>query len=364
MPGGYCASACEACPADGACVETATGAHCLARCSRDADCRADEGYACDPMWHACAIPNTTALVPRACPLPPGVPARDPAFGPVAPGGELATGKGLPDPADCDEGHACGTPVVATAGARVVVVYAAGGGVRVRTSRDGGATFAPPSTPVVGNYGDVAVGRAIHVVSLVGSAYGAYGSADHRIDYVTSVDGGATFSPPQTISGREDSIPFYLANPVIAVDDRRGLVYVAYARGHRGGVWDVVIAVGKRVGTQLAWTRTRIGDDCAIHLLPTLAVDPATGTLHVAWYDSRGEHGRFAHATCGPGATACKQRGAISEPFTVPLSTERAGPRWLGERAQLAVDPAKKKIHATWLEQDGGAAHPMHADGAL
>ncbi len=361
MPGGYCASGCEACPRDAACVETDRGAECLAGCTTDDACRADEGYVCDPMWHACAIPNTTALVPRACPLPAGVSVRDPAFGSVA-AAELPVVVAPTDPLDCDEGHSCGAPAIAAAGKRVVVAYPAGGGLRVRASVDGGATFGPTVTPLVGDRGDIAIGGAIHAVVLVGTASGAYGSADHRLDYASSVDGGRTFSAPQTISGREESIPFFLAGPAIALDDRRGLIYVAYARGHRSGVWDIAIAVGKRTNGKLGWTRTHFGDDCAIHLLPTLAVEPLTGTLHVAWYDSRGEHGRFAHATCGVGATACKQRGAISEPFDVPLSTAHVGPLFLGDRAGLTI--AGKTIHATWMQQDGGAAHAMTADGRL
>ena len=48
LPGGYCAAAsCADC--DGACVDTTRfGELCAARCTKDSDCRADEGYVCDP----------------------------------------------------------------------------------------------------------------------------------------------------------------------------------------------------------------------------------------------------------------------------------------------------------------------------
>jgi len=79
LPGGYCGSLCGVGACDGTCVETASGGElCLKRCTHDADCRADEGYVCDPEWHACALPNMAAIRPKPCPLVG--PARDPAFG--------------------------------------------------------------------------------------------------------------------------------------------------------------------------------------------------------------------------------------------------------------------------------------------
>ncbi|MBA3820336.1 MAG: hypothetical protein H0X17_15700, partial [Deltaproteobacteria bacterium] len=84
LPGGYCASPCgvTGAPCDGACVETPRGELCMATCKSDADCRTEEAYVCEPRWRACLIPNTTAIVPRACPAPIGI-ARDPAFAPAS-----------------------------------------------------------------------------------------------------------------------------------------------------------------------------------------------------------------------------------------------------------------------------------------
>src|SRR3990172_5992771 len=67
-PGGYCVSPCgagaPACPADGACMDSSRGGEwCAKRCESDADCRAAEGYACDPTWKACMLPG--AVAPRA-----------------------------------------------------------------------------------------------------------------------------------------------------------------------------------------------------------------------------------------------------------------------------------------------------------
>src|SRR5690606_7549252 len=56
------------------------GALCMKRCTTDAECRADEGYVCDPDWKACLLPNLPSIVPRTCPRTAG-PARATAFGP-------------------------------------------------------------------------------------------------------------------------------------------------------------------------------------------------------------------------------------------------------------------------------------------
>jgi len=36
------------------------------RCTKDSECRADEGYVCDPVWHACLVPNAAVIVPKQC----------------------------------------------------------------------------------------------------------------------------------------------------------------------------------------------------------------------------------------------------------------------------------------------------------
>ena len=477
-PGGACGSTCGLGdpPCDGACVDTPhDGRLCLARCTSDADCRADEGYACDPAWRACMIPNRAAIVPRACPAPLGL-ARSPGFGGSVPltiastgahqldpaavvtddGGlaVLATtraadgrtslvtarvdppgtssvtlplfaprahqaepwlardargalyavwlasdppGAGAPgprheiglatsrdrgatwrlgapvhDPIDCaheadaeapwPRPRCVERPMIAVGpdaapgrrGKDAVHVLYAADGLRARTSRDGGATFTPARTILAGAVGDVALGAdgRIHAVALHGSPHGAYGSAQHRVEYTTSGDGGATFAPPLTVSVRDELVPYYFAGPRVAADARRGWVYVAYARGGRDARWDLVIAASKDLGK--TWRRARLGDDpaCAIHMLPSLAVEAATGRLHVAWYDNRGG-GRFAHAACAAGATACVQRGRIDDAPFAPLSTGRLHPTWLGATARLLFDEPRRALHAVWTQPTPG-----------
>src|SRR5262245_2493914 len=107
-PGGYCTAGCAGC--EGACVVVPHQDHiCVAGCMADAQCRVAEGYTCDDDWHACLIPNTAVIVPRACPDPGS---RDATMSPV---GRLEVGH---DPA----------AVLANSG-RLVTIYARGGTVR-------------------------------------------------------------------------------------------------------------------------------------------------------------------------------------------------------------------------------------------
>lgn len=106
-----------------------------------------------------------------------------------------------------------------------------------------------------------------------------------------------------------------------------------------------------------WKRQTIGDDCAIHMVPNLALDSVTGTLHVAWYDTSGAPGRFAHATCTVGAAKCTQVGAINTVAFAALSTVRHGAKWIGEYESLIVDERRRVLHAIW-------AQPVAEDGAI
>jgi hypothetical protein len=480
-PGGSCGSFCgvtgDPC-SDGVCVETGrAGELCLRGCTRDDECRVDEGYVCDPQWKACMVPNLAAIVPEACPSPKGA-VRDVAFTASEPwstaaapglyqfeptatvtddGGVVAVyvtraamvdgnalgvarvdGKGartidvalrserqthfdpwlardrkgtlyavwlgfdgrdqhqeialatsidrgatwsksiaVHDPADCGDGDAdcLDKPMVAIGpdprlptADLVYVMYSAGdAGLRVRASRDGGKTFGATRTALAGIYGNATVGidGRLHLVTLNGGPLGAFGSAQQRVEYTVSADAGATFARAITVSGRDEVIPFFFSNPSIAVDTRRRWLYVAYARGGRDATWDIVVAASKDAGK--TWTRTTIGDRCAIHMVPNLALDSITGTLHVAWYDSDGG-GRFAHATCPVGAATCTAWGAINSVPFAALSTVRHGAKWVGEYESLVVDEKRGVLHAVWAQpvDDGGkvVARIFHAQAKL
>ncbi len=435
----------------------------MASCTADVDCRAAEGYVCDRAWRACVIPNSTVIIPRACPPPRGI-GRDPGFAPsiqlstatspgasqlapsavITPDGSLVTiygtrtgaaagnvpGLARIDPlgrptldtpivsprtyhADpwlardargtliatwvgfddgdthreialatsrdagltwsapvavhetdaCtasapDRGVAClARPMVVSGpdpdrrGAELVHLMYAAAGLRVRTSDNGGKTFGPARTALAGSYGNATVGAdgRLHAVAIDGGAGAGFGTGDHRIHYTVSADGGRSFARPITVSRDDETLPYFFANPSIAVDTRRRWLYIAYVRGGRDARWDLVLAASRNGGQ--TWSRTRIGDDpaCAIHMVPNLALDPTTGRLHLAWYDSRGPDARFAHAICGPGATRCTQLGRINDLPFAALSTTRDGARSIGDHQALFVDDKRRTLHAVWTQ---------------
>lgn len=69
VPGGYCASMCGdgvECGPGAVCIDSHRGGEgCAAQCTSDADCRVDEGYACDPVWSACLLPGIMPVAPKA-----------------------------------------------------------------------------------------------------------------------------------------------------------------------------------------------------------------------------------------------------------------------------------------------------------
>ena len=279
--------------------------------------------------------------------------------------------GTPDTVDaaaCDDREpAClDRPVIAIGAASpatgndlVHVLYAAGGGIRVATSHDEGATFRRAVTALPGLLAAATVGAdgRLHVVALdPATAVPGFGSADHRLVYTSSSDNGRTFAKAQRLSGRDEVIPFYGAVPAIGVDTKRKQVYVAYVRGRRDAVWDLVVMSSKLDG-KAVWKRTRVGGDgCATQLAPALAVDPTTGTVHLGWYDNRGG-GRYARGSCTTGAAKCVEHGAISEaPFAV-FALDRDPPRALGDTSTLVIDAKRRALHAVW-------AQPVIEDGRI
>jgi len=442
LPGGSCIAACSApgtACGTGICVEYPTIDVCHPSCTTNDDCRAGEGYACDPVWKGCVLANRPTIAPLACAPPTGI-ARDPAFAPatsVAGGGEVAaattdTGvvmvyerparQGLAvvrldhagrlggaaldaeasSPAlardgavlhlvatrgrsvvistskdgsswpsarvfetECGVGD-CTPPAIAVGNdpqkrRTIYVAYPVSNGIRVRASRDGGATFTPAVTALPGTRGSLAVSGdgALHVVALRGSARGSYGSGDHEILYSSSIDGGRSFTKPRLISRDGDRIPFYYGAPRIEVDSARKWIYVAYTRGGRDGKWDIALVA---TTDKKLWVRSSIGEPSCTQFAPQLALDPTSGGLHVGWYDSRGS--RYAHAVCVEGLRGCRQLGRInSEPFA-GLSLSRHGLHAASEATALVVDTARRTLHAVWSQSVATEARIFHAKAKL
>ena len=478
-PGGYCTMPCGAtgapCPAGATCLPSVRGGEMCARsCASDADCRADQGYICDPGRKACSLPFLASIVLPKCdgkappdggwsaPVAlstaamPGVYQFEPAAALTAKGdlvviytsGGPMMGKsflgvarvpvgGAPvidktietskrmhfdawatatkdgtvhaiwlghdgggvdlnaeigyarstdggatwskpiaihDPADCppntpfclDKPMIAAGPVPgkpAQEALRAFYSSEAGGGMRMRTSLDGGATWDAPVTAIEGTYGDVAIdakGR-IHIAVAMGDprGVGAWGSPEGTITYTVSKD-GKTFAAPVVVSAKGESIPFFFVNPTLAFDDRRATVYVAYASGTPDGKWDIQLAASRDDGK--TWTRTKVNDDasCANHMVPNLAIDPASGTLHLTYFENRGGAGHVAYTTCKPGGASCAPSVRVS-PDMAAYELVRHSSKWLGEYEALVLDPKRKLLHAVWTQtvQEG-----EHAIGRL
>jgi hypothetical protein len=358
------------------------GERCAPACTSDAECATRDGYVCDPQWRACLLPNVAIITPRACSKPAGrdlsfsdgvvVPNATTAAARLSPDGRLLAGvptiANAHDPADC-EAAACGEPIVIDRGMTVHVLYASEHGVRVRTSRDGGTTLASgPIALVASSVSALATpdGR-LHVVGLYGGPLAGFGSAQYAVEYTASADGGRTFAAPIAISARDEMLPFLFARPALAVDTKRRWIYVAYVRGGRDARWDIVIAASKDGGK--TWKRTTVAQDgCAIHMVPALAVDEATGRLHAAYYDSEAAPGRFAHASCGPGVAKCTVHGAINSVPFATLSLTRKPGETIGDVATLLVDDKRRLLHAVWAQRvDEAGTHAtriFHAQGKL
>ncbi len=253
-----------------------------------------------------------------------------------------------------------------------VGYASENGLRVRASRDGGATFGAPVTALPGSRGSfvVAGDGTLHVVALRGSARGSYGSGDQEIAYASSANGGVSFTKPRLISSYGERIPFYFGTPRIEVDSARKWIYIAYTRGGRDGRWDLALVAIKGSGPAREsdrakpWVRTRIGDDAtcaATYLAPQLALDPTTGALHLAWYDSRGP--RYAHGVCTEGLRFCKQLGRIDDGAFGTLSLASHGAA-ASESTTLVVDNGRRLLHAVWSQPVGSQSRIFHAKAKL
>jgi hypothetical protein len=162
----------------------------------------------------------------------------------------------------------------------------------------------------------------------------------------------------------ESIPFFFANPTLAIDERRGALHVAYAAGTPDGRWDIQLASSRDAGR--SWKRIRVNDGprCGNHMVPNLAVD-ARGRVHLTWYQNRGGRGHLAYTTCSAGRCAAARRVA---PDMAAYELVRHSSKWLGEYESLVIDERRRRVHAVWTQvvDEGGRpiARIHHATGPL
>jgi hypothetical protein len=236
------------------------------------------------------------------------------------------------------------------------------GMRVRVSRDYGRSFSQPKTADnQGVYGNAVASRdGLHIVSVNEGLTGAFGRSPRKVRYSVSKDGGRTFANPITISEPHETIPFFFTNPSIAVDFTRKKIYVAYVREDDVDKWSIMIAVSSDGGVH--WERRLLHNECALLMVPNLALDELTGDLHVLWYDTGTPSGRFVHGTCSPSLARCETRGAVNTvPFT-SLSLARLGSSWVGDSQDMLIDSQRRLLHSVWtqpVDDNGQSVSRIH-----
>ncbi len=269
-------------------------------------------------------------------------------------------RNLLDAADCPSAGCTDKPMIAvgrdpTDAAKdvVYVLHGTPAGVRVLTSSDAGGTFTKGALiPAIGVYGDVEVATngSVHVVGASGStSANRLGDVANTVEYTSSTDGGKTFTALRTVEDPAEPTPFYFVNPQVVYDATRSLVHVVYAAGTPDGKWDIRLATSADGGA--TFTRIKVNDDapCANHATPTIAIEPASGKLHVAWIENRGGIGRVAYTTCTPDGATCAANEAISDRPFASYELARHTPQWIGEYFSLFVDPGGTRLHAVWTQ---------------
>jgi hypothetical protein len=247
---------------------------------------------------------------------------------------------------------------------IYVFYFAAGAeaLKVVKSTDGGATWSKSVTVGTGAVADAEVTASgkIHVVYATGGG-NMFGGAENHVEYTKSEDGGQTWAPPARVSGEGDLVPIHFSSPQVIADANpdRAILYAVYPSGTPDGRWNVVIAWSRDGGT--TWERDKANDDepCAGHMLPSAALDPATGKVHITWVDNRTGAGNVVYTSCTAATKKKKLECAANElvsdkPFA-SYGFVRHSLRWLGDYNALLLDAKGKRLHAVWTQtvDEGG-----------
>lgn len=336
LPGGYCASSCGVTgePCDGTCVETGrAGEVCAATCASDADCRSDEGYVCDPQWHACLIPNFAALVPASCPAGKAPP-RDASFAESEPWSTTA-GPGV---------YQLEPSAVLTADGGVIALYM-GRGARtdgnalgiVRVDGKGQRAIDVAFKSERANHYDPWLARARD-----GTLYAAWlgfdtQTSNQEIALASSKDHGITWSKPIAVHEPSDCVEGTrdcLDKPMVAVG--ADALYVMYAAGENGLRVRTSRDGGKTFGAPVTALAGSYGN----------AAIGSDGKLHLVTING-GPLGGFGSAHQLIQYTVSADRGAsFSSPITISGRDEVLP--FLFANPSIAVDTKRKWLYAAYV----------------
>jgi len=240
------------------------------------------------------------------------------------------------------------------------------GVAVAVSRDGGATWAAPVMVHFESgftfFNDkewiaAGAGGNVYVTWTLFKGNSGHGYISSQIMESVSHDFGATWSDPIHVS--DSAHPFDQGSaPAVAPD---GTVYVAYegnqandvtkdqivlARSTDGGRTFTNVEVGRAyddVGcypTNVAQGRARLSfEQFRINSFPSLAIDPSTGGLAIAWADDQNNAGCAAGAPSFSGLTNNQ----------VKLVTSSDGATWTAPRV---ITSGNDKVYSAVGANDG------------
>ena len=252
---------------------------------------------------------------------------------------------------------------------------------VQRSDDGGTTWSPTiRLAALGFVGGVAVAHNLIQLAagsggLVAAAWSGlsvgdgtgggadsnarFGSPANRVLFRRSRDGFRTLESMRVVSRTTDS-PVYVQPPVAL--DGTDTVHVVYVSGDATGAWDIILATSTNGGE--TWQHRKVNDDpesCALHMLPSMVVDPITHDVHVTWMENRFGEGAVAYARCaGNPATACGRNEQVSDrPFR--LSSSRNPQIWHGDYNGLTLSP-QGELWATWSDTRTGSPAMYTAHG--
>jgi hypothetical protein len=251
----------------------------------------------------------------------------------------------------------------------------GGGIRVATSTDHGASF---SVHRVDN--PTGPGRAIGAVPFVGSqgevyvAWNDYSAS--TIAFNRSFDGGNTWGTPTVISGQSvgfqalppaQSFRGALLYPTCSADrsagPHRGRVYCAWMDGTGQGTTDIVVSFSEDQGA--SWSApVPVTDQLPFavdRFFPWLSVDPVTGDVNVAFYDTRNDTTGFRYMT--DVYLSQSRDGGVSwrAPNTRVSSVSSNEHDCAGVLPCNAIDYGNQYGDYLGLVSHGGVSHPVWTD---
>ena len=251
----------------------------------------------------------------------------------------------------------------------------GGGIRVATSSDHGATFSvvradDPSGP----------GRAIGTSPFVGpngEVYVAWNDyAANTIAFNRSFDGGATWDKQSVVASK--SIPFDIGIP--AEFNRRALIYPSCDADRSGGAhrgrlycsWVDLTANGQNTDVYLAssddhgatWSAPlKVADQIANvdRFNHWMSVDPVTGDVNISFYDTRNDTTGLRYQT-DTYFTQSQDGGASWRSPNTRVSTVSSNEHDCnGVFPCSAIDYGNQQGDYEGLISFGGVSHPVWTD---